>query len=32
MESNPTWDKKAAPAISEEDLKSAVTDSLTLLG
>ena len=32
MESNTNWDQKAAPALNEEDMRAAVTDSLTLLG
>lgn len=32
MESNTAWDQKAAPAISEDDVRKAVTGALTLVG
>jgi hypothetical protein len=32
MESNTAWDQKAAPALSEEDVRRAVADALTLVG
>lgn len=32
MESNTAWDQKAAPAISEDDVRKAVSGALTLVG
>jgi len=32
MESNPGYNKKAQPALNEEDIRRAVFNSLTLLG
>ena len=32
MESNTAWDKKAAPALSEDDVRKAVSGALTLVG